>query len=75
MTQQENQQPQVSLETSFEEVQVEQPAARAEKVLINRNSETAPQIFENSTNNYLKAMGNLTIAIGDWTLAQLSKRH
>ena len=75
MTQQENQQPPVSLETSFEEVQVEEPAATADKVLINRNPETAPQIFENSNDNYLKAMGNLTIAIGDWTLAQLSKRH
>ena len=75
MTQQENQQPQVSLETSFEEVQVEEPAATAEKLLINLNSETASQIFKKSGNDYLKALGHLTIAIVDWNMVQLSKRQ
>ena len=75
MTQQENQQPQVSLETSSEEAQVEEPAATAEELLINLNSETAFQIFEKSANDYLKALGHLTIAIVDWNLVQLSKRQ
>lgn len=75
MTQQENQQPQVSLETSFEEVQVEQPAATAEKVLINHNSETAFQIFEKSTKDTLNALGRLMILIVDRKLVELSKRH
>jgi hypothetical protein len=73
MTKQENQRPQVSLETSSEEAQVEEPAATAEELPINVNSQTLSQIFEKSSKDYLKAAENLTIAIGYWTLAQLSK--
>ena len=73
MTQQENQQPQVSLETPFEEVQVEEPAATAEELLRNLNSKTALQIFEESTEDRFNALEHLIIAFGNLTLAQLSK--
>ena len=75
MTQQENQQPQVSLETSSKEVQMEEPAATAEELLINLNSETASQIFEKSTKDRLNALGRLMIVTVDWKLVELSKRQ
>ena len=75
MTQQENQQPQVSLETSSEEAQVEEPAATAEELLINLNSETAFQIFEKSGKDTLNALGRLMIVTLNWKLVELSKRQ
>ena len=74
MTKQENQQPQVSLETSSEQAQVEEPAATAEELPINVNSETISQVFENSTKDRLNALGRLMIVSITWTLAGLSKR-
>ncbi len=75
MTKQENQRPQVSLETSSEEAQVEEPAATAEELPINVNSETLSQIFEKSAKDRLNALGRLMIVTVTWKLAELSKRQ
>ena len=75
MTQQENQQPQVSLETSSEEAQVEERAATAEELLRNPNYETPFQIFEKSTKDTLNALGRLMIVTLNWKLVELSKRQ
>ncbi len=75
MTKEENQQLQVSLETSSEQVQVKEPAATAEEVSINVNSETLSQIFEKSAKDRLNALGRLMIVTVTWKLAELSKRQ
>ncbi len=75
MTKEENQQLQVSLETSSEQVQVKEPAATAEEVSINVNSETLSQIFEKSAKDRLNALGRLMIVTVTWKLAEFSKRQ
>ncbi len=74
MTKEENHQPQISLETSSEEAQVKEPAATAEKLPINVNSETLSQIVEKSTKDYLNALERLMIVTVTWKLAELSQR-
>ncbi len=74
MTEEKNQQPQVSLETSSQQALVEEPAVAAEELPINVNSETLSQVFENSAKDRLNALGRLMIVSVTWTLAELSKR-
>ncbi len=72
MTEQENQQRQVSLETFSEQVPLEEPAV-AEESSINLNSETLSQLVENNAEDRLKALGRLMIVSLTWSLAGLSK--
>ncbi len=74
MTEQENQQRQVSLETFSEQVPLEEAAAVAEESSINLNSETLPQLVENNAEDRLKALGRLMMVSLTWSLAELSKR-
>ncbi|MEG4347562.1 hypothetical protein QUB70_30430 [Microcoleus sp. A003_D6] len=74
MTEEQNQQPQVSLKTSSEQAQLEQPAASAEELSINVNSESLSQLVENSGKDRLKALGRLMMVSVTWTLAELSQR-
>ena len=74
MPKEENQQPQVSLETSSQQALVEKPAVAAEELPINVNSETLSQVFENSAKDRLNALGRLMMVSVTWTLAELSKR-
>ncbi|MEG3847968.1 hypothetical protein QT971_10945 [Microcoleus sp. herbarium19] len=74
MPKQENQQPQVSLETPSQQALVEEPAVAAEELPINVNSETLSQVFENTAKDRLNALGRLMIVSVTWTLAELSKR-
>lgn len=73
MTEQKNQQRQVSLETFSEQVPLEEPAAVAEESSINLNSETLSQLVENNAEDRMKALGRLMMVSLTWSLAGLSK--
>jgi hypothetical protein len=79
MTEEKNQQPQVSLETSSEQPQLEKPvekrAETAEELSIQVNSETLYQTGENNAEDRLKALGRLMMVSLTWSLAGLSKRE
>ncbi|MEG4405715.1 hypothetical protein NDI43_12525 [Microcoleus vaginatus GB2-A3] len=75
MTEEKNQQPQVSLETSSEQPQLEKPAETAEELSINLKSETLSQAVENNAEDRLKALGRLMMVSLTWSLAGLSKRE
>ncbi|MEG3927829.1 hypothetical protein [Microcoleus sp. D3_18a_C4] len=75
MTEEKNQQPQVSLETSSEQPQLEQSAETAEELSINLKSETLAQSVENNAEDRLKALGRLMMVSLTWSLAGLSKRE
>ncbi|MEG4311956.1 MULTISPECIES: hypothetical protein [unclassified Microcoleus] len=75
MTEEKNQQPQVSLETSSEQPQLETSAETAEELSINVNSETLSQLVENNAEERLKALGRLMMVSLTWSLAGLSKRE
>ncbi|NQE36402.1 hypothetical protein [Microcoleus asticus] len=75
MTKEKNQQPQVSLETSSEQSQLEKPAETAEELSINVKSETLSQAIENNAEDRLKALGRLMMVSLTWSLAGLSKRE
>ncbi|MEG3858281.1 hypothetical protein [Microcoleus sp. herbarium12] len=72
MTEPENQQRQVSLETSSQPV-ASQKAATAEEFSVNVKSETLPQLLENTAQERLKALGRLMVVSLSWSLAGLSK--
>jgi len=74
MTKEENQQPQVSLETSSERDQSEESAATVEESSINVNSEALSQIIEKNGEDYLKALRRLMMARLALSLAGISKR-
>ncbi|MEG3941687.1 MULTISPECIES: hypothetical protein [unclassified Microcoleus] len=73
MTEQKNQQRQVSLETFAEQVPLEEPAVVAEESSINLNSETLSQLVENNAEDRMKALGRLMMVSLTWSLAGLSK--
>ncbi|MBD1884224.1 MULTISPECIES: hypothetical protein [Microcoleus] len=75
MTEEKNQQPQVSLETSSEQPQLENSAETAEELSINLKSETLSQTVENNAEDRLKALGRLMMVSLTWSLAGLSKRE
>ncbi|MEG4445566.1 hypothetical protein QUB47_26540 [Microcoleus sp. AT9_B5] len=79
MTEEKNQQPQVSLETSFEQPQLEKPveqaAETAEQLWRNVNYETLSQTVANNAEDRLKALGRLMMVSLTWSLAGLSKRE
>ncbi|MBE9096084.1 hypothetical protein IQ252_19760 [Tychonema sp. LEGE 07203] len=73
MTEKENQQRQVSLETSAAQAQFEEPAATAEELPIDVKSETLSQTVENNAADRLKALSRLMMVSLTWSLAGLSK--
>ncbi|MEO6862340.1 MAG: hypothetical protein ABI180_12550 [Microcoleus sp.] len=73
MTEQENQQPQVSLETSSEQVESEKVAATADEFSVNVKFETVSEAVENSAQERLKALSRLMMVSLTWSLAGLSK--
>ncbi|MEG4046527.1 hypothetical protein [Microcoleus sp. Pol17_C1] len=75
MTEEKNQQPQVSLETSSEQPQLEKSAENAQEFSINLKSETLSQTVENNAEDRLKALGRLMMVSLTWSLAGLSKRE
>ncbi|MEG4218276.1 hypothetical protein QUA27_23515 [Microcoleus sp. Pol14C6] len=75
MTEEKNQQPQVSLETSSEQPLLEKPAETAEELSLNVKSETLSQAVENNAEERLKALGRLMMVSLTWSLAGLSKRE
>ncbi|MEG4520597.1 MULTISPECIES: hypothetical protein [unclassified Microcoleus] len=75
MTEEKNQQPQVSLETSSEQPLLEKPAETAEELSINVKSENLSQAVENNAEDRLKALGRLMMVSLTWSLAGLSKRE
>ena len=76
MTKEKNQQPQVRLETSSEQPQLEKPAETAEEFSINvKKPETLSQAVENNAEDRLKALGRLMMVSLTWSLAGLSKRE
>ena len=75
MTKEKNQQPQVRLETSSEQPQLETPAETAEEFSIKVKPETLSQAVENNAEDRLKALGRLMMVSLTWSLAGLSKRE
>jgi len=75
MTEEKNQQPQVSLETSSEQPLLENSAETAEEFSINLKSETLSQTVKNNAEDRLKALGRLMMVSLTWSLAGLSKRE
>lgn len=75
MTEEKNQQPQVSLETSSEQRQWEKPAETAEELSINVKSQTLSQAVEKNAEERLKALARLMMVSLTWSLAGLSKRE
>jgi hypothetical protein len=73
MTEEQNQQLQVSLERSSEQPQSEKAAATADEFSVNVKSETLSQSVENSAKDRLKALGRLMMVSLTWSLAGLSK--
>lgn len=75
MTEEKNQQPQVSLKTSSEQPQLEKPAETAAKFSRNVKSETLFQAAENNAEQRLKALARLMMVSLTWSMAGLSKRQ
>ncbi|MEG4961590.1 MULTISPECIES: hypothetical protein [unclassified Microcoleus] len=75
MTEDKNQQPQVSLETSSEQPQWKKPAETAEELSINVKSETLSQAVQKNDRDRLKALARLMMVSLTWSLAGLSKRE
>lgn len=75
MTEEKNQQPQVSLETSSEQALLEKPAETAEELSINVKSENLSQVVQNNGEDRLKALARLMMVSLTWSLAGLSKRE
>ena len=75
MTEEKNQQPQVSLETSSEQPQWDKPPETAEELSRNVNLETLSQTVENNAEDRLKALARLMMVSLTWSLAGLSKRQ
>jgi hypothetical protein len=75
MTQEKNQQPQVSLKTSSEQPLLEKPAETAAEFSINVKSETLFQAVENNAEQRLKALARLMMVSLTWSMAGLSKRQ
>jgi hypothetical protein len=73
MTEEQNQHPQVSLETSSEQPQSEKAAVTADEFSVNVKSETVAQIIQNSEKDRLKALGRFLIVSLTWSMAGLSK--
>lgn len=75
MTEQKNQQPQVTLETSSEQPPLEKPTETPEELSRNVKSETLSQAVENNAEERLKALARLMMVSLTWSLAGLSKRE
>ena len=75
MTQQKNQQPQVSLKTSSEQPLLEKPAETVAEWSRNVKSETLFQAVENNAEQRLKALARLMMVSITWSMAGLSKRQ
>ena len=75
MTQEKNQQPQVSLKTSSEQRQLEKTAETAAELSRNVKSETLFQAVENNAEQRLKALARLMMVSLTWSMAGLSKRQ
>ncbi|WP_445171187.1 hypothetical protein [Microcoleus sp.] len=75
MTEEKNQQPQVSLKTSSEQTQLEKSAETAAEWSRNVKSETQFQAIENNAEQRLKALDRLMMVSLTWSMAGLSKRQ
>jgi hypothetical protein len=75
MTEEKNQQPQVSLKTSSEQPQLEKPAETPAESSRNVKSETLFQAVENNAEQRLKALARLMMVSLTWSMAGLSKRQ
>jgi hypothetical protein len=75
MTEEKNQQPQVSLKTSSEQPQLEKPAETAAEWARNVKSETLFQAVENNAEQRLNALARLMMVSLTWSMAGLSKRQ
>ena len=75
MTEEKNQQPQVSLKTSSEQPQLQKPAETAAEFSGNVKSETLFQAVENNAEQRLKALSRLMMVSLTWSMAGLSKRQ
>jgi hypothetical protein len=75
MTQEKNQQPQVSLKKSSEQPLLGKPAETAAEFSRNVNSETLFQAVENNAEQRLKALSRLMMVSLTWSMAGLSKRQ
>jgi len=75
MTEEKNQQPQVSLKTSSEQPRLEKPAETAAGISRNVKSETLFQAVENNAEQRLTALARLMMVSLTWSMAGLSKRQ
>ena len=75
MTEEKNQQPQVSLKTSSEQPQLGKPAETAAELSRNVKSETLFQAVGNNAEQRLKALARLMMVSLTWSMAGLSKRQ
>ena len=75
MTEEKNQQRQVSLKTSSEQPQLEKLAETAAELSRNVKSETLFQAVENNAEQRLKALARLMMVSLTWSMAGLSKRQ
>ncbi|NJS09467.1 MAG: hypothetical protein HC789_03340 [Microcoleus sp. CSU_2_2] len=74
MIQEENQQPQVSLEISSENADLEKTAATTQELPENVEPSNQSQVVKNDGEDGLKALARLVMVSLTWSLAGLSKR-
>jgi len=74
MTQEHNQRPKISLETSAENTELEQPTVTAEELPLNVKSKTPSQAFATSGEDRLNALARLMMVSFTWSMAELSQR-
>jgi hypothetical protein len=74
MIEEENQHPQVSLESSSEKADLEKPAATTQELPGNVQPPTQPQAVANDGEDGLKALARLVMVSLTWSLAGLSRR-
>jgi hypothetical protein len=74
MTQEQNQQPKVSLGISAENTELEQATVTAEELTANVKHKTPSQAFVTSGEDRLKALARLMMVSFTWSMAEMSQR-
>jgi hypothetical protein len=74
MSKEENQQSQVSIETSYDKAELKKPAAATHELSENDHSQTESKPVENNGEDGLKALARLMMVSLTWSMAGLSQR-
>jgi len=74
MSKEENQQSQVSIETSYDKAEFKKPAAATQELSENHNYQTESKPVKNNGEDGLKALARLMMVSLTWSMAELSQR-